>query len=61
MGEGVVHVEVVLEVALIAIAQKIIIFNTSRATGLSVVGLAALVLALAASFWLVRAAGHRRS
>jgi uncharacterized membrane protein (DUF373 family) len=61
MGEGVVHGEVVLEVALIAVAQKIIILDTSRASGLTVFGLATLIVALAASFWLVRAAGHRRS
>jgi uncharacterized membrane protein (DUF373 family) len=54
--EGVVQVEVVLEVALIAIAQKIIILDTSRASAVAVLGQAALVLALAAAFWLVRIA-----
>jgi uncharacterized membrane protein (DUF373 family) len=59
MSAGVVHGEVVLEVALIAVAQKIIIFDASRANGASVLGLAALILALAASFYLVRAARRR--
>jgi uncharacterized membrane protein (DUF373 family) len=54
--EGVIQVEVVLEVALIAIAQKIIILDTSRATALALLGQAALVLALAGAFWLVRVA-----
>lgn len=58
--EGVVQVEVVLEVALIAIAQKIIILDTSRATGSALLGQAGLVLALAAAFWLVRIARTAR-
>jgi uncharacterized membrane protein (DUF373 family) len=56
---GVVHLEVVLEVALIAIAQKIIILDTSRAGGLTVIGLSGLVLTLAAAFWLIRTALQR--
>jgi uncharacterized membrane protein (DUF373 family) len=54
LREGIVHVEVVLEVALTALAQKIIILDASRSGALSLLGLAALVLALAAAFWLVR-------
>jgi len=59
MGEGVVHVEVVLEVALIAIAQKIIILDSSRTGWPTVLALAAMILALSVAFWLVRA-HHRR-
>ena len=51
---GAVHVEVVLEVALIALAQKVIILNPG-APPHSQFGLAALILALAGSFWCVRA------
>jgi uncharacterized membrane protein (DUF373 family) len=58
--EGVVHVEVVLEVALIAIAQKIIILDSYRAGAASMLSQAALILALAVSFWLVRAARLRK-
>jgi uncharacterized membrane protein (DUF373 family) len=54
--EGVVQVEVVLEVALIAIAQKIIILDAARAGSMMLVGLATMVIALAAAFWLMRAA-----
>ncbi|XXF76212.1 phosphate-starvation-inducible PsiE family protein [Myxococcaceae bacterium GXIMD 01537] len=54
--ERVIHVEVVLEVALIALAQKVIILDTSRASGTTMLGLAALIIALAAAFWGVRAA-----
>ena len=51
---GAVQVEVVLEVALIALAQKVIILNPG-APPHSQFGLAALILALAGSFWCVRA------
>ena len=52
--ERVIHAEVVLEVALIAIAQKVIVLDTSRASWATLLGLAALVLALAAAIWAVR-------
>jgi uncharacterized membrane protein (DUF373 family) len=52
--EGVVQVEVVLEVALIAVAQKLIILNLSKVAPPFVYGLAALILTLSLAFWLVR-------
>ena len=52
--ERVIHSEVVLEVALIAIAQKIIILDVSRAGGLTLLGLAGVIVALAAAFWTMR-------
>jgi uncharacterized membrane protein (DUF373 family) len=59
--KGVVHVEVVLEVALIAMAQKVIVLDTARAGGLSLLGLAALILTLAGAFWMMRAARLRKA
>ncbi len=55
---GVIHVEVVLEVALIAVAQKVIVLDTKRAEGMGF-GLAALILALAVAFWCVRSKALR--
>ncbi len=55
---GSVHVEVVLEVALVAIAQKVILLNP-KSPPLMQFGLAALVLALAGAFWWVRAGRTR--
>lgn len=52
--ERVIHSEVVLEVALIAIAQKIIILDASRAGGVTLLGLAGVIVALAAAFWTMR-------
>jgi uncharacterized membrane protein (DUF373 family) len=57
---GAVRAEVVLEVALIALAQKVIILNP-RADPLDQFGLAALIVALAGAFWWVRTARRRRT
>ena len=57
--EQVVHVEVVLEVALIAIARKVIILEPKEMPGLTVLAIAALILALATGFLLVRRSRRR--
>ena len=57
--EPVIHVEVVLEVALVALAQKIIILDSSRAGGPTMFGLAALILALGAALWGIRSRRRR--
>jgi len=56
---GVVRGDVVIEVSLIAVAQKLIILDMSKYGGLGLIGLSALVLALALAFWLVRTAYSR--
>jgi uncharacterized membrane protein (DUF373 family) len=50
--EHVVHVEVVLEVALIAVARKIIILDLKDTPSATLFGIAALVTALAVAFYL---------
>lgn len=52
--EKVVHVEIVLEVALIAIARKVIILDLEKYESLTVLGIAGLILAVAAAFYVVR-------
>lgn len=52
--ENVIHVEVVLEVALIAIARKVIILDLEKYAALTLVGMAALILSVAAAFFVVR-------
>jgi len=59
LRQGMVQVEFVLEVALIGVAQKVIILDTSRVSGVTLLALAALILALAVAFYIVRAARHR--
>jgi uncharacterized membrane protein (DUF373 family) len=56
--DRVIHSEVVLEVSLIAVAQKIIILDT-RSGGATLGGMAGLVIALAIAFWLVRVARQK--
>lgn len=48
--EQVVHVEIVLEVALIAIARKVIILDLEKYEGTALLAMAALIVALAAAF-----------
>lgn len=52
--EGVIHVEIVLEVALIAVARKVIILDLEKYGSLTLVGIAALVLALAVACYAVK-------
>jgi len=48
------HVRVVLEVALIAMARKVIILEPDNVSGLTLFGLAALILALGVAFYCER-------
>ena len=48
-----IHVEVVFMVAMIAIARKVIILNLHETSGISLLGLAAIISALAAGYFLV--------
>ena len=50
----VVHVEIVLEVALIAIARKVIILDIDRYESLTLLGVAALISAVALAFFVIR-------
>jgi uncharacterized membrane protein (DUF373 family) len=55
-NDRVVHVEVVLEVALIAIARKVIIVDVKEFSSESIIGIAALVLALSTGYYLQKRA-----
>ena len=52
--EKVVHVEIVLEVALIAIARKVIILDLEKYSSLTLVGIAALILAVGVAFHVIK-------
>jgi uncharacterized membrane protein (DUF373 family) len=56
--KDVIHVRVVLEVALIAMARKVIILEPNSVSGLTLLGMAALILALGVAFYFERHA-HR--
>lgn len=52
----VIQVEIVMIVALIAIARKIIILDTKNLDGLTLIGLGVLIVALAAGLYLMKRA-----
>lgn len=54
LRDNVVHMDIVLEVALIALARKVIVLDFSKYPGVTVLGLAALIAALAATYFLQR-------
>lgn len=59
--EHTVHSEVVVEVAIIAIARKVIILDIKEYESLSLLGIAAIIVALAITFFLIkRMVGHGR-
>lgn len=52
--EGIIHVEIVLEVALIAVARKIIILDLEKYGSLTLVGIGAVVISLAIACYAVK-------
>ena len=56
LSEGVVHVEVIFLVALIAITRKVIILDVKTFDPLTLFGIAAIILALSSGFFLLKQA-----
>lgn len=56
LSAHIIRVEVVLEVALIAIARKVIIVDVKEFPSLTLIGISALVLAIAVAFYLEKCA-----
>jgi uncharacterized membrane protein (DUF373 family) len=52
--ERAIHVEVVMTVAIIAIARKVIILDINKLESLTLIGIAAIVMALAVGYYLIR-------
>jgi uncharacterized membrane protein (DUF373 family) len=48
-----VHVEVILTVAIVAMARKVIVANLNEYPGTAIIGMALLIIALAGSHWLL--------
>ena len=57
--EKTVHVEVVLLVAIIAISRKVVILEPKALDGLSLLGVAAIVLALTLGYYFVKLSARR--
>jgi uncharacterized membrane protein (DUF373 family) len=56
--ENIIHVDIVIEVALIAIARKIIILDLDKYDGVTLVGIAAIIFSITFAFFAIR---RRRS
>ena len=54
LKKHVVHVELVVGTALIAIARKIIVLDPDKAKGIDAIGLGMAVLAISLSYWIIR-------
>jgi len=54
LKENVNHVEVVFLVAMIAIARKVIILDVKEVSGVTLVGIGAIVITLSAGYYLIR-------
>ncbi len=54
LQDQVVHSEIVLEVALIAIARKVIILDFKEYDSTVILGIAALIIAISASYFIIR-------
>ena len=57
LRENVVHVEVVVLVAIIAVARKVVVFKIEELSGLIIIGIATLILSLALAYYLIKKAG----
>ena len=54
LTENVIHVEVVLVVAIIAIARKVITLDFKELSGLTLLGIAAIIIALSGGYFLLK-------
>jgi uncharacterized membrane protein (DUF373 family) len=52
-----VHVEVVILVAIIALARKIVVLEVEKFSGETIIGLGVLILALSVAYYLIKKAG----
>jgi len=54
MTESVDHAQIVMAVAIIAIARKVIILDVKDLSGLALMGIAAIILALSIGYYLIK-------
>lgn len=57
LQRNVVHVEVVVLVAIIAIARKVVVLKFEELTGIVIIGLGVLVASLSVAYYLIKKAG----
>ncbi len=59
LDEKIVHTEIVLEVAMIALARKIIIIDFEKVNSLNAIAIASILLALAIAYYLQKTSRKR--
>jgi uncharacterized membrane protein (DUF373 family) len=57
ISENVIHVEVVVLLAIIAISRKVILLTPSGPDGLELIGIGIIIVGLAAAYYIIRKAG----
>ena len=55
-----VHVEVIVSVGLVAITRKVVLLEPKTLDGLSLIGIAAIIAALAGAYWALRRSASLR-
>jgi len=58
LTEGVNHAEIVISVAIIAIARKVIILDVKDVSGITLIGIGSIILALSIGYFLIK---HKRN
>jgi len=56
--EGVNHAEIVISVAIIAIARKVIILDVKEVSGITLIGIGSIILSLSIGYFLIK---HKRN
>ncbi len=60
LTQGAPHYETVLSVAIIAIARKVIILDVKKVESLSLIGIAAIILALTVGYFMMKRVRHEK-
>ena len=55
--ENVIHVEIVVLLAIIAIARKVILLDPAETDGVELIGIGIIIIGLAGAYYLLRKAG----
>jgi len=55
--EKAIHVEIVVLLAIIAIARKVILLDPATTTGIEMIGIGVVIIGLAGAYYLIRKAG----
>ncbi|RJQ23966.1 MAG: hypothetical protein C4560_00595 [Nitrospiraceae bacterium] len=58
LTEGVNHAEIVISVAIIAIARKVIILDVKEVSGITLIGIGSIIFALSIGYFLIK---HKRN